>query len=371
MEQYSKTQKQEAIPLRRRKFFTLQWHVTAKCFNNCAHCYLKDPEGYESEIKNELSLSDCFQIIDDFCTTLKIWNIRGRINFTGGDPLLKDGVIELIKYAKERDIEVGILGNGELLTSQTALILKEAGVSRYQVSIDGLEETHDRLRRKGSFRETLRGLRILKEVGIPSAVMFTVSKENIKKLIPVINLVAKEEVSIFDFARLVPIGKGAQFKDELIEPEEYRSLLLKVLEEYRHLKNNGCKTFFGRKDHLWKLLYKELGLFPPLSIDKETIFSGCSIGNHLIVIVADGTVYSCRRLPIPIGKFPEQTLREVFIKSEKLNELRQIEKMEKCSHCELLQYCRGCPAVAYGFYESYFAPDPQCWKKYNNLKEKR
>ncbi|MCD6489936.1 MAG: radical SAM protein [Thermodesulfobacterium sp.] len=348
--------------LKPQRVFTLQWHVTARCENSCSHCYLQESEGYKSEIENELPLEECIKIVDDFHRMVERWNLLGRINFTGGDPLLKPGIFELIKRAREKNISVGILGNGEFLDLKTALKLKRLGINSYQVSLDGMEETHDRLRRKGSFKQALNGLRVLREIGIPTVVMFTVSKLNMRELIQVINLVAKEKVSTFDFARLVPIGKGAQLKEDLIDPEEYRELLLNVLKEYKRLENNGCETRFGRKDHLWKLLYQELGLLPPLYLDKKTIFGGCAIGIHLLVVVADGTVYPCRRLPIKIGRVPEQNLWDIFINSSSLNRMRQIERMVKCRGCDLLQYCRGCPAVAYGVTGDYFASDPQCWK---------
>lgn len=351
--------KRERLP----RFFTIQWHVTAKCPNKCAHCYLQESEGYKSEIKNELSLEKCFKIIDDFSVMTTAWGLQGRINFTGGDPLLKDEMIKLIDYAHDHNILMGILGNPELLDDKTVVCLKDHGVTSYQLSIDGMKETHDRLRRKGSFEKTLEGIRLLNKYNLRSVVMFTLSKENINDLISVINLVAKEKVSIFDFARIVPIGNGVQFKEQQIKPEEYRSLLLRVLEEYRRLKSNGCNTYFGRKDHLWRLLYKELGLLPALSEDRETIFHGCSIGIHFLTIVADGTVYPCRRLPIKIGEVPKQKLRDIFIGSAELNKMRQVERLEKCSKCDLLQYCRGCPAVAYGTSGNYFSADPQCWAR--------
>lgn len=347
----------------RRKSFILQWHVTAKCLNQCAHCYMYSSEEYHPEITNELQMDDCLKILDDFYQMTTSWNIPSRINFTGGDPLLKPEIFELIKYAGERGIMIGILGNPELLDYTTAIRLKKSGVVYYQLSIDGMEETHNRLRSKGSFQRTLKAIKLLNQVGISSVAMFTLSKQNADELIPVINLVAREKVAIFDFARLVPIGTGVQFKDDLLEPKEFRNLLLNVLEEYKRLKDKGYNTLFGRKEYLWKLLYQELGLLKPLSKDKKIVFSGCSIGISILTLLANGMVYSCRRLPVKIGKVPEESLRYIFMHSPEHNELRKIEKMEKCGRCELLQYCRGCPAVAYGVSGSYFSPDPQCWKE--------
>ncbi|MEK6646703.1 MAG: radical SAM protein [Candidatus Firestonebacteria bacterium] len=347
-----------------RSHFTLQWHLTAQCDQNCMHCYLYESSSYEREIKNELSFEHCCKIIDDFSNTFKNWGMPIRINFTGGDPLLRKDIFDLLRYARNKEIELGILGNPNLLNHDIAKKLKDVGVTRYQVSIDGLEKTHDRLRgRKGLFKDTIRAIHVLEEVGITSVVMFTLSRENADELIGVIQTVEKEGVSVFDFARIVPIGAGKQLKTQTLNPQEYKKLLLRVLEEYKYLQENGSKTYFGRKDHLWKLLYQELGLLKPLPKDKETIYNGCGIGSSILTILADGTVYACRRLPVEIGKVPEQSIRDIFINSFEHNKMRQVEKMEKCSKCELMQFCRGCPAVAYAAYGDYMSPDPQCWKE--------
>lgn len=344
--------------------FTLQWHVTAKCDQTCMHCYRYNTPTYERELKDELNYEDCCKIIDDFSDTFNNWGMPTQISFTGGDPLLREDIFELLAYAQKRGIGIGILGNPNHLDYETAKRLKDLGVSRYQVSIDGLEETHDRLRgRKGLFKDTIRAIHVLEDIGIPSVVMFTLSMKNANELIGVIRAVVKEGVSIFDFARIVPIGAGEQLREQMLTPQEYRGLLLKVLEEYKYLQENDCQTYFGRKDHLWRLLYQELGLLKPLPKDKETIYTGCGIGSVILTILADGTVYACRRLPVEIGKIPEQNMREIFINSPEHNKMRQVENMYKCSKCELLQFCRGCPAVAYATYGNYMAPDPQCWKE--------
>lgn len=344
--------------------FTLQWHLTARCDQDCMHCYLYDSPTYERELTNELSYEDCCKIIDDFQATFDNWGMPTRISFTGGDPLLREDIYDLIAYAQKKGIGIGILGNPNHLDYETAKRLKDLGVSRYQVSIDGLEETHDRLRRrKGLFKDTIRAIHVLEDAGIPSVVMFTLSRENANELIEVIHRVVKEGVSIFDFARVVPIGAGEQLRGQMLTPQEYRKLLLEVLEEYKCLQENGYHTYFGRKDHLWRLLYQELGLLKPLPKDKETIYNGCGIGSSILTVLADGTVYACRRLPVEIGKVPEQSIKDIFITSLEHNKMRQVERMQKCSKCELLQFCRGCPAVSYATYGDYMSPDPQCWKE--------
>lgn len=345
----------------RKRQFTLQWHITAKCDQHCKHCYMYDSDTYTSELQNPLSYEDCLKIIDDFSELLKRWGVEGRINFTGGDPLLRNDFYDLLGYTNEKSIHIGILGNPYHLTHKTASKLKELGVMRYQVSIDGMEKTHDQFRRMGSFNETIKALGVLRDVGIPSVVMFTLSKKNVNDLFDVIDLVNRERVSFFDFARLVPIGTGKQLKDEQFTPQEYRKLLLKILEKYREMEKNNCFTHYGRKENLWMLLYQELGLLKPLPEQDNMIYDGCSIG-FLLSILANGIVYACRRLPVQVGKVPEQKLKNIILKSKELNKMYKIENMIKCSNCDLARFCRGCPAVSYAANGDYCAPDPQCWK---------
>lgn len=313
---------------------------------------------YESEKKNELSFNECTEVLDDFVKTSEKLNATPVINFSGGDPLLRHDFFDLLKECKNRNIQSGILGNPYLINKKTAKELKKLGIKDYQISIDGMEKTHDFFRKKNSFKDSIRAFKILKENQIKTVCMFTLSKQNAQDLIPLIQYI-KNKVDIFDFSRLVPTGNGKQLRGQLFKPLEYRNFLLNVLEEYRKLEGKTT-TIFGRKDHLWTLLYHELGLFYP----KKTglIEAGCSMGIKHLSILSDGQVMACRRLPLVIGKVPEESLLEIFLNSKKLNEIRQVEKMEKCGNCNLLDYCRGCPAVAYAISGSYYSPDPQCWK---------
>jgi radical SAM/SPASM domain protein of ACGX system len=343
--------------------FILQWHLTARCQEHCRHCYMHDSPTYDSEVKNELSTSECMRILDDFSDMTRSMGVGARINFSGGDPLLRKDMFTLAREASSRGFMVGILGNPHLLTLETARRLLDSGVSRYQISIDGLERTHDSLRgRAGAFRDALRAIKVLDQAGLPSVVMFTVSRLNAAELVPVIELSARRKVRVFDFARLVPGGTGKGLAGELLGAREYRQLLLDVLDKYRQLERQGCDTYFGRKENLWTLLYQELGLLPQLPHERGMIYSGCSVGSRILTILADGTVLACRRLPVKLGKAPGQHLREIFISSKNHRQMRTCEKMKKCGKCELLPYCRGCMAVAYGARGDFLAGDPQCWK---------
>ena len=349
--------------------FILQWHITAQCQQRCRHCYMYDESSYASEIGNPLSTGECFSAIDNFLEMLtKLSDEYGvslmpAINFTGGDPLLRSDFFDILSYAKERNIYIGILGNPNLITPSLARKLKEYGVRGYQISIDGMEKTHDSLRRAGSFMDSLRALKIIKEAGIMENVMFSLSKQNAGDLIPVMRLMAEREIRRFSFARVAAYGNAREPADSF-QPLEYRELLLQVYQEMKRLKEQGANTIYGFKDHLWNLLRYELGDYKLREGDnKDLIYDGCSAGQTFMVLLADGTIYACRRFSSPLGNVREHDLHHTFLYSPLLNQMRNVNLYGKCRFCELRQYCRGCPAVAAGANQGAFlAPDPQCWK---------
>lgn len=340
--------------------FPLQWHLTVKCDQHCEFCYMYDSPTYESEKKNELSVKECKKIIDKYKDFTDEWSMKPRISFTGGDPLLKEGFFKILSYCKEKNIPTAILGNPYHLDRETISELENNNLRRYQLSIDGLKEIHDSFRKEGSFEETLRGLRLLKKSRILSAVMFTISKKNKDEIFDVIDLAVKEGVNIFDFARFVPAGTGEDKGEDVLEPEEYRKILYKILEKYLKLKRNGVKTTFGRKEPLWYLLYKDLGLLRPYK-DTSKNYTGCSLGRHL-AILADGTIQSCRRVGDEVGKMPEDGFEEILLNSKDYQRNINVENYKKCKDCEISPFCRGCRAVSKGFDGKIFTEDPSCWR---------
>ncbi|MDP2924571.1 MAG: radical SAM protein [Candidatus Omnitrophota bacterium] len=347
----------------KKPIFSLQWHLTTACQNSCKHCYM--------DRSNEtLSYEDCEKVVDDFQHLLTKWKAEGRVYLTGGDPLLFPYFFEIFKYLKNvlsKDTKIGILGNPELLDEKILSMLAALKPFYYQLSLDGLEKNHDFIRHPGSFASTLNAIKLLQSVGIKVAIMFTVSRVNIKDLPSVVDLVAEMGIRFFDFARYAPISEKDTIKsqDWLISPLEYRKTLYRIAERYEYHKNNSsCVTAFGYKEPLWALVDWERGKLNKITSPeyRDLIIGGCNIGATALSILHDGSVLGCRRIPKTIGKVPEEKLTDIFIHSCALNEMRDIYKIKKCNKCELLLYCRGCRAIPFSYYKDFFAPDPQCWK---------
>ncbi len=347
------------MPKTSKPTLTLQWHLTRKCDQRCKHCYIYEEKSYQLE-KEELPLKDCLKVIDDLVATAKEWKVNKRINFSGGDPLLRDDFFEILKYASRFRLDMNIIGNPFHITPRVAKKLRKLNVGGYQISIDGLEKTHDYFRKPGSFASSIKALKILKKAGLKTSIMFTLSRTNAKELPKVIDLAAKLEIDRFSFNRLVPLGQAENLKKDMLGPLEYRGLLLGVLKRYEYWEKKNVKTKFRRKDPLWSLLYDELGLLKQ-SKGEDRITGGCSMGSLQLAVLADGTVYPCRRISVPIGKLPKDSIANILINSPFLKEIRKLKNFEKCQNCHLKQVCRGCPAIGWAMTGSHFSADPQCW----------
>lgn len=330
--------------------FAFQWHITDKCDQRCLHCYIDHKQ------QKTMNIANCFKVIEKiqaFCKDLKRDPL---IVIAGGDPILHPHFDQLLVKIKELAIPFSILGNPFHLTDETIEKLKDAGCLNYQMSLDGLQETHDKIRKPGSFVATVNAIRLLVKHGMKVSIMSTVSSMNYKEIPELMNfLFEKTKVNSFAFARYCPKDKEDAEKNN-VTPFEYRELLSKIWDILQTDKQKEKRFFF--KDHLWKLFFYELGL---LKIEKTKIIaSGCNCAFNHLTILPDGDLYACRRFESKIGNVFYNNLVNAFLFKDA--KYRKIHNLEQCAQCELLNYCRGCPAVSSGTYGSFFKKDPQCWK---------
>lgn len=340
-----------------KSYFSFQWHITDDCDQRCKHCYIfsgnecKKPDSMTWE-----QMQSAFYNCLDFC---KVYDRLPYFYLTGGDPILHPDFWRLLELFREKAVPFTIMGNPFHLDDKVCRRLKELGCEKYQMSIDGLRETHDWFRKPGSFDCTLEKIGCINRAGIRSVIMTTVSKKNISEITGIIDEVVKAGVNVFAFSRYVP-GKGDL--DSSMSPREYRALLAECDKKFKEYEAAGCDTYFNKKDHLWTLYEYETGAFKLPEKADGKIHVGCNCGNCHITILPTGDIYACRRVAeSKVGNIFEDRLADVWVTS--MESYRDYTKFSKCSKCELLAYCRGCPAVAKGTNGDFYADDPQCWKE--------
>lgn len=339
-----------------RPSFSFQWHLLDDCDQRCKHCYIFS--GGDHVVLDRMSLDQMRRTlanIEDFCETF------GRTPYlyiTGGDPILHPDFWTLMELLKEKGVPFTIMGNPFHLTDEVCARLSDCGCLRYQMSIDGNRETHDWFRKPGSFDETLARIPMLERAHIRSIIMTTVSDVNAHQLPEIIDTVVEAGASVFAFSRYVPTP-GENMSG--LAPLEYRAVLEAAHRRFVRHEQAGCHTYFNRKDHLWRLFEWEEGLWSiPEDAEEGLVYDGCNCGGGHLTILPTGDVYACRRVEgSKVGNVFEERLADIWLGA--MEDYRQVDEFSKCARCELLAWCRGCPAVARGTSGSFYGEDPQCW----------
>ena len=338
-----------------KNFFAFQWHILDDCDQRCKHCYIFSEENNKELITMKAEEMDI--ILENCLKMCEKTNRTPYFSITGGDPILHPNFWDLLEKLNEKKLHYSILGNPFHLTADVCKQLKKLGCRQYQLSLDGLKETHDYFRKPGSFDITLEKIKVLQDAGVRASIMTTVSKTNMAEITEIIDTVVKHNAGLFSFARYCPTSPE---KTSQLSPQEYKQLLSEIWEKYKEYENS--KTSFILKDHLWTLFLYEKGLFKiPQNLKKDVIYDGCNCGNSHLTILPNGDVFACRRMNSKVGNALTEDIFDIFTSSN-MNEYRKFEEFEKCSKCELLRFCRGCPAVSYGYTHNMYSPDPQCWK---------
>ena len=342
--------------------FGFQWHITNRCNLRCAHCYQENYSG-----SNELDLNGLKQIADEIIRTLSIWNKKGDIAITGGEPLVKKEMFPLINYLESTDevASLDILTNGNLIDESVVERIRALRKIRcVQISLDGAcSETHDAIRGKGTFDKAISSVRLLRNNGITVNIMFTLQRRNLEDIPSLIDLAIEEGIDNLTIERFVPIGSGEKIRSELLSPEEIKDIFNYISKRSDQETNKNGATSISRSRPLW-IMCNSNGI-PHLTNtpNRDTCGGICSIGLDGLCILPDATVLACRRLPIPIGNLKKDSLLKIWHTSELLWQIADKRNLKgKCNSCEFITRCSGCRAMAYACTGDYLEADPQCWK---------
>lgn len=243
--------------------------LTRKCNLRCKHCL----NNSGVPLSNELQL-------DEFKKIIKHLADHGTqdIRFTGGEPLMFEGIFELIKLASDNGLYTSIGTNGTLITKKVAKKLKEAGLRKAVVSIDGTRTTHDFIRGYGNFDKAIEGLNNLKEVGIDVRVNSVLMKSNVKEVISLAKELDNKNIHIF-LRRFIETGRGENLKDNMLSKKDYDYVKEQLKEELK------------KKNIIGHYLLDASGIKPRIELPFK--LEGCKAGQRALAIMADGDVHLC------------------------------------------------------------------------------
>ncbi len=359
--------------------YVISWNLTYRCNLACEHCYLDaggtplvGTENFAD--RSELGTEECFKVIDEIaafapeCLTI----------LTGGEPLLRRDILQIVQRAAERGLWVVVGTNGVRITENVARRLADAGARGLSLSLDALDpDRHDRFRKvRGAWHNTVEGAEILNRTGLPFIVQTTTGSHNLGELEAIADF-AHERLAakVWNLYFLVPTGRG-QFVSDMTpaQYDEVLSSLYQIQRKYdrRMLVNAKCaphyiKTVLEHGGGQLPTPNSQLPTFDSQSPSPSPIriysggAGGCPAGTHYMGIRPNGDVTPCPYLPVFAGSLRNARLADLWASSELFTGIRQRTSLGgRCGECEMNAQCGGCRARAYGMTGDVMAEDPLC-----------
>jgi heme b synthase len=332
------------------------WETTRNCNLDCVHCRASATRGPHA---GELDTAEGRRLLDQIAEVG-----RPIVILTGGEPLLRDDIYELIRYGDRRGLRMVMAPNGTLITAEIAAELAAAGIKRLSISLDGASAgTHDAFRKvPGAFEGALRGVDFIKKAGIPFQINTTVTQINLEEIPKIQALAVALGAVAHHIFLLVPTGRGKYILDKAIDAEQYEQTL-------NWFYDQRGKTPLELKatcaPHYYRILRQRSARegqhvsFQTHGLDAVT--RGCLGGIGFCFVSHRGEVQPCGFLDTPCGNVRERSFADIWKHAEVFTALRDFKRLEgKCGRCEFTRVCGGCRARAFEATGSYLAEEPLC-----------
>ncbi|HEY1578290.1 MAG TPA: TIGR04053 family radical SAM/SPASM domain-containing protein [Terracidiphilus sp.] len=352
--------KVQTVNFNERPFIAI-WEVTQACDLACVHCRASaQPDRHPEELTTE----EGKRLIDQ----ISAWEVPVFV-LTGGDPIKRPDLFELIGYARAVGVRVSLTPSATpLLTRDVIARLKQAGLARLAVSMDGASaKTHDTFRgMSGSFARTLDAVRWANELGLPVQTNTTFSRRNIDEIDEIVSLMEKLRIALWSVFFLVPTGRGKL--NDLLSADQFERVFeklhvlsktagfdIKTTEAQHYRRFVLQKKVAGKRagtEHVeTRVSVDEIGRAP----------RGLNDGKGFIFISHKGDVFPSGFLPLGAGNIRRQSLKSIYCESDLFRSLRDTSKLEgKCGACEFKEICGGSRARSYALTGNPFAEEPCC-----------
>lgn len=342
------------------------WNATRRCNLKCVHCYAR---ANDIPFENELSTEEGKQLIDD----LAGFGVP-VILFSGGEPMVRKDLPELAGYAVNKGIRAVISTNGTLITPEKARILKDIGLSYVGVSLDGMEEIHDKFRGvTGAFEKAMEGIRNCQEVGIKVGLRFTINKFNVDEIPAIFDLLEEKDIPRICFYHLVYAGRGSELVKDDLTHEETRRAVDVIIKRTKDLHDRGIEkevlTVDNHADgpYLYLKMRKEQPERADEVLELLKMNEGNNSGRGFGCISWDGEVHADQFWRHhSFGNVRKRPFSEIWTDvseplMQKLKDKKQHVK-GRCADCNWLNICAGNFRVrAEAVYDDVWAPDPACY----------
>ncbi|MCG8467862.1 MAG: radical SAM protein [Gemmatimonadetes bacterium] len=326
----------------------IAWNLTRRCNLACAHCYISAGSWHAQD--EELGTNECRRVIDQILET----SPSPLLILSGGEPLVREDLEDIARYATAGGATVVVGTNGTGLTDDRISSLMRAGVQGVALSIDSLDARyHDRFRHgEGALEDTLAAVDRLGEHGLDFLVQFTITKGNRDELDAIVAFADEKGAVCVNVYFLVETGRGEGMHG--LGPDGNDEVLRRLTElqrEYRGrvMIRSKCQP------QLMRHVYERDAESPLLHYRTR-----CPCGVQYCRITPDGKVTPCPYMPEVAGDLGARSFGEIWRESKVFKLLREGDVGGKCGRCEYRAICGGCRARAHAIDGDFLAEDPDC-----------
>ncbi len=344
------------------------WETTQACDLACVHC-----RACAQPARNpyELSTAEAKELIDQIAEMqVPVFVL------TGGDPLKRPDIFDLVEYGRDRGVHTSMTPSATpLLTREAIVMLKERGLARLAVSLDGSSATiHDAFRRvPGSYDCTLKAIRWARELALPVQINTTITRRNLDDLDSMINLLERLDIVLWSVFFLVPTGRGQSA--DLISAEDFERVFENLYRASRRVRFDIKTT---EAQHYRRFLLQRraeerrsgaVGTSVPAAQAFPAALGGgiaraprgLNDGKGFMFISHTGEVFPSGFLPVSAGNIRRERLADLYRNSPLFRTLRDTSQLQgKCGACEFKKICGGSRARAYALTGDFTAEEPGC-----------
>lgn len=316
---------------------TAVWEVTMGCNMRCGHCGSSCAEALPEELTSKEAL--------DLCDEIAQLGLRW-ITLSGGEPLTRKDIHHLVARLSRNGVSVNIITNGWLLEKEVAERLKKSGIATVAISIDGTREIHNQIRRQDAFEHAEDAFRILKELGIKTGAVTTITNQNIKILDELKEELIRIGVDSWQVQLGLPMGNMQTKTDWLLQPAQMEEIIQFCYETAKEGRIKICPAdcigYYTKKEmEIKKIFYHT---------DHASLWDGCNAGIRGFGILHNGDILGCtsiRDRQYIEGNIRERSLREIWEDEENFKWRREMTKDKlsgNCRNCAYGSKCLGgCP----------------------------
>ncbi len=311
--------------------------ITNRCQLRCRHCSLPRT-GARAELSTEAWKAIIADLHRSGCE---------HITVSGGEPLLRDDVFDLVDFAKRLGLETSLTSNGLAIDESVASRLRGVGIDGVQISVDGVRADHEALRGPGTFVAALEGIRHLVDVGVCTSTMTVLSRLNSARLDPLLRMLRATGIAYAGFERLTPVGRGASLGQQILKSRELRAVfeaLLAPNDRWPEVRINDPLRALARRGML--------------GAEINDGVAGCLAGIEACAVGSNGGLRACSRLAAVYGDLDGHNLSELWLRTRLEN---VVARVQMCGGCHLAAQCGGCRAELMPTAGGESPRDPGCW----------